>query len=128
MGRVDPTLPEPKNKDETLVIDIKNFFDRELPAAIATKPDEAKQVGASYQLNITGVGEWFVDLKSDSPLVSPGNPGGADCTITLAEEDFQKLSENPQANGMQLFFAGKLKIAGDNMLAMRLSEIFALRG
>ena len=32
-------------------------------------------------------------------------------TITIAAEDFQKLVENPQANGMQLFFAGKLKVA-----------------
>ena len=30
------------------------------------------------------------------------------------------------ANGMQLFFAGKLKVVGNQMLAMKLSKLFAL--
>ena len=42
-------------------------------------------------------------------------------------EDFQKLYENPDANGMQLFFAGKLKVKGNQMLAMKLKDLFALR-
>ena len=54
-----------------------------------------------------------------------GGTGPADCTITIAAEDFQKLVENPQANGMQLFFAGKLKVAGNQMLAMKLQKLFS---
>ena len=53
--------------------------------------------------------------------------GEADCTITITTEDFQKLMENPQANGMQLFFAGKLKVAGNQMLAMKLQKLFSYR-
>ena len=50
----------------------------------------------------------------------------ADVTYTIAAEDFGKLLENPQANGMQLFSAGKFKIAGNQMLAMKLSKLFTL--
>jgi hypothetical protein len=56
-----------------------------------------------------------------------GNPGGADCTITLTAEDFQKLHEDPQKNGMALFFGGKLKIAGNPMLAQKLGKLFELK-
>jgi penicillin-binding protein 1A len=40
---------------------------------------------------------------------------------------FQKLHENPQANGMQLFFAGKLKVSGNQMLAMKLQKLFSYK-
>ena len=110
-----------------MAVDIQKLFNEEISAAIAKNPEGAKQVGATFQMNITGDGggEWFIDLK-DSPSIKAGNPGGADCTITIATEDFQKLHENPQANGMQLFFAGKLKVAGNQMLAMKLQKLFTL--
>ncbi len=44
----------------------------------------------------------------------------------MTAEDFQKLHENPQANGMALFFAGKLKVAGNVMLAQKLGKLFNL--
>ncbi len=110
-----------------MAVDIQKLFNEEVPAQIANNKDAAKQIGATFQMNITGDGggEWFIDLKDD-PRIVQGNPGGADCTITMATEDFQKLQENPQANGMQLFFAGKLKVSGNQMLAMKLQKIFTL--
>src|SRR5687768_1748381 len=113
-----------------MAVDIQNLFNTELPKALAANEAAAKEIGAKYQLNITGEGggEWFIDVSASGPKAEPGNPGGADCTITVSTEDFQKLHENPQANGMQLFFAGKLKVAGNQMLAMKLQKLFALQG
>lgn len=113
-----------------MAVDIQKLFNEELPAALAKKADEAKQIGAKYQLNVTGEGggEWFIDVSDSGPKVVPGNPGNADCTMTVSSEDFPKLYENPQAHGMQLFFAGKLKISGNQMLAMKLSKLFQLQG
>ena len=110
-----------------MAVDIQKLFNEEVPAKIAGNADAAKQIGATYQFIITGEGggEWFINVKDDPKCVA-GNPGGAECTMTLAAEDFQKLMENPQANGMQLFFGGKLKVAGNNMLAMKLQKLFAL--
>jgi putative sterol carrier protein len=111
-----------------MAVDIQKLFNEELPARLAAHPDAAKQVGAQYQMIITGEGggEWFIDVSDSGPKAEKGNPGTAACTITIASEDFQKLIENPQANGTQLFFTGKLKVAGDTMAAMKLSKLFSL--
>ncbi len=111
-----------------MAVDIQNLFNEILPPAVIKNEAAAKEIGAKYQINVTGDGggEWFIDCSASGPKVEKGNPGGADCTITLTAEDFQKLHENPQANGMQLFFAGKLKVAGNQMLAMKLQKLFAL--
>lgn len=111
-----------------MAVDIKNLFDDKLPGAIEKNPDAAKSIGAKFQINISGDdgGEWFIDCSDSGPKAESGNPGGADCTIDISSEDFQKLVENPQANGMQLFFAGKLKVTGNQMLAMKLQKLFEL--
>ena len=108
-----------------MAVDIKQLFNETLPTALSKNADEAKTIGAKYQMNITGPtgGEWFVDVSSTGASCKPGT-GEADCTITIADDDFQKLVENPQANGMQLFFSGKLKVTGNQMLAMKLNKLF----
>jgi putative sterol carrier protein len=109
-----------------MAVDIQKLFNETLPEGIAKHADKAKEIGAKFQMNITGDGggSWFIDLTSDTgPSAKPGE-GAADCTITISAEDFQKLHENPQANGMQLFFGGKLKVAGNQMLAMKLQKLF----
>ena len=107
-----------------MAVDVKKLFNDELPAALEKNAAEAKTIGAKYQMNITGEGEWFIDVSATGASCKPGT-GTADCTITIASEDFQKLVENPQANGMQLFFAGKLKVAGNQMLAMKMQKLFS---
>jgi putative sterol carrier protein len=108
-----------------MAVDIKKLFNEVLPAALEKNADDAKTIGAKYQMNITGEGEWFIDVSASGASCKPGTGGTADCTITIASDDFQKLVENPQANGMQLFFAGKLKVAGNQMLAMKLQKLFS---
>lgn len=110
-----------------MAVDIQQLFNEQLPKQLAAHPDAAKQIGSKFQINITGEGggEWFIDVSDSGPSAKAGNEP-ADCTLTLAAEDFQKLVENPQANGMALFFSGKLKIAGNPMLAQKLGKIFNL--
>jgi putative sterol carrier protein len=109
-----------------MAVDIKKLFNEELPAALAKNAEDAKTIGAKYQMNVTGEGEWNIDVTSTGPSCKAGT-ADADCTMTIAAEDFQKLLENPQANGMQLFFAGKLKVAGNQMLAMKLQKLFSYK-
>lgn len=110
-----------------MAVDTKNLFGVELPAALGRNADDAKTIGSKFQLNVTGSGEWFIDVSETGPAITAGNPGGADCTLTLSEEDFQKLYENPQANGMTLYMGGKLKIQGNPMLATKLQKLFAYK-
>lgn len=110
-----------------MAVDIQKLFNEEIPAKLAEHGDEAKKVGATFQINITGEGggEWFINASDTGPAITKGAQT-ADCTITLTSEDFQKFLENPQANSLQLFFAGKLKIDGNQMLAMKLSKLFSI--
>ncbi len=109
-----------------MAVDIKKLFNDTLPAALTKNAEDAKTIGAKFQMNITGEtgGEWNIDVSASGPKCHAGT-GEADCTITITDEDFQKLVENPQANGMQLFFAGKLKVTGNQMLAMKLQKLFS---
>ena len=111
-----------------MAVDIKKLFNDTLPAALEKNAEDAKTIGAKFQMNITGEtgGEWNIDVSATGPKCHAGT-GEADCTITITDEDFQKLVENPQANGMQLFFAGKLKVTGNQMLAMKLQKLFSFQ-
>jgi SCP-2 sterol transfer family len=110
-----------------MAVDVQQLFNVELPAQLAKFPDAAKQIGATFQLNITGEGGgwWFIDVSSTGPSVVAGEKP-ADCTITLTSEAFGELLANPQANGERLFFSGALTIAGNTMLAQKLSKLFNL--
>ena len=103
------------------------LFDTILPAAIAKNPDAARAVGAVYVFKVSGDGggEWTVDLKSATPAVTKGVGAGAECTIDVANADFVSMLANP-ALGMQLFMQGKLRVAGNPMLAMKLQNLFKL--
>ncbi len=111
-----------------MAVDIQKLFNEELPASLQKNAADVKTIGAKFQMNITGDGggEWFIDATETGPVCKAGNEA-ADCTLTIATEDFQKLVENPQANGMALFFAGKLKVAGNQMLAMKLNKLFGYK-
>lgn len=109
-----------------MAVDIKKMFNEELPAALTKNADEAKSIGAKFQLNIAGEGEWHIDVSASGPACKAGTDA-ADCTIAIAAADFQELMENPQANGMKLFFAGKLKVSGNQMLAMKMQKLFSFK-
>ncbi|PPJ58214.1 hypothetical protein CBER1_10203 [Cercospora berteroae] len=74
-----------------------------------------------------GRGEWFVDVKESGQVGRGEVPKGkkADVTMTLAAEDFQKVVDDKNAI-MQLFFGGKLKVTGNQMLMTKVDKVFAL--
>ena len=109
-----------------MAVDIKKLFNEELPASLTKNAEDVRTIGAKFQLNVTGEGEWFIDASATGPVCKEGNET-ADCTLPIAAEDFQKLLENPQANGMALFISGKLKVAGNKMLAMKLNKLFSYK-
>jgi putative sterol carrier protein len=104
----------------------KMLFDEQIPKMFKTNPAKAKEINAVYYFNITGDGggKWVVDLKSDPPTVKVGETTTADCSIEVSAEDFAAGLKDP-AQMMQLFFSGRLKVAGDPMLATKLQNLFA---
>lgn len=112
-----------------MAVDLQKLFNEELPANIAKHADAAKRIGAKLQIQITGEGggEWFIDASDSGPQVTPGDPGGADATITISAEDFPAYYENPRGSGMALLFRGKLKIVGNQLHGMRFAQILGLK-
>jgi putative sterol carrier protein len=107
--------------------DAQDLFDHLVPEGLKQYPDKARELDAVYCFKVTGDGggEWTVDLKANPPTCTKGDSGKAQCTVEVSSEDFKTMLGDPQA-GMQLYFQGKLKVAGDPMLAMKLQQLFDL--
>lgn len=107
--------------------DAQELFDVMIPEGLKRFPDKAREVNAIYGFKISGEGggEWTVDLTSNPPECSRGDTGKSQCTISVAHDDFKTMLSDPQA-GMQLFFQGKLQVAGDPTLAMKLQQLIDL--
>src|SRR5207249_9093479 len=103
----------------------KDIFDKRVPEGIAKNPDKAREIGAVYCFKISGNngGTWTVDLTGNPPTCKPGETASPQCTVEVADSDFEQMLANPQL-GMQLYFQGKLKVTGDPMLATRLQKLF----
>jgi len=69
-----------------------------------------------------GDGCVLIDDTISPPEVSNDNKE-ADCTITVSNEDFEKIL-NKEMSSMNAFMSGKMKISGEMHLAMKLSSIF----
>lgn len=83
-------------------------------------PDKAKGQSAIIQWDIgTSKGPMTYQVKVDGGACSfqKGTGGTPRVTLNAALPDFLRLITG-KANGQQLFFSGKLKLAGDMMFAM----------
>mmetsp|Transcript_453 Transcript_453/g.338 ORF Transcript_453/g.338 Transcript_453/m.338 type:complete len:112 (+) Transcript_453:96-431(+) len=103
----------------------KAIFDM-IEAGVKTKGAELVKMGqAVFQLVISDLGpegKLCIDLKNGDGATLRGDGDKPDVTITMADADFVAMSEG-KLDGMQAFMAGKLKIAGNMMLAQKLGEI-----
>ncbi len=104
----------------------QELFNEQLPKALAAHPKRAREVDAVFRFTITGDdgGDWTIDLTVDPPTCRKGDAGFAQCSIEVSSEDFRTMLSDGEA-GMQLYFDGKLKVAGDPLLATRLPDLFA---
>ncbi|XP_074506694.1 sterol carrier protein 2 [Sebastes fasciatus] len=65
---------------------------------------------------------WVVDVKNGKGSVSTDAGKKADCTLTMSDEDLLELMTG-KLNAQTAFFKGKLKIAGNMGLAMKLRNL-----
>mmetsp|Transcript_99636 Transcript_99636/g.279021 ORF Transcript_99636/g.279021 Transcript_99636/m.279021 type:complete len:113 (-) Transcript_99636:192-530(-) len=96
-----------------------------IEAGVKAKGAEmVKMGGAVFQLIISDggdAGKLCIDLKSGSGSATRGEKA-ADVTITMKDEDFAAMATG-KLDGMQAFMSGKLKLAGNMMLAQKLDTI-----
>jgi len=87
---------------------------------IAGKPDLVSQAKTLFQFSITEPdSQWVVDLKNGAGSVREGAADKPDATLTASEDNFIAMCTGA-ADAQKLFFAGKLKIAGNMMAGAKL--------
>ena len=101
----------------------KDYFDK-LPDSLKAKGEKVTSINAVYQFDIKGPngGTWLVDLTTPGGKVSEGAGSSPNCTVTMEDENFVKLVSG-QLNPQMAFMTGKLKVAGNMGLALKLATI-----
>ena len=87
--------------------------------------DAAKWMSSVIQFNLggDGGGTWHVAIKDGACAVTEGAHASPNMTMTMAASDYVDMI-NGKLNGQMAFMSGKLKIAGDMGLAMKMQSLF----
>jgi putative sterol carrier protein len=91
-------------------------------------PEKAQGVDAIIQFRFTGAepGEWIATIKDGKVEVGRGTDPSPRMTLTADSSDYVKIFTG-ELDGMQAFMQGKIKLAGDLNLAMKLMQMFKIR-
>jgi putative sterol carrier protein len=101
---------------------VKEIFSQ-MPANI--NADAAKGMNSVIQFNLSGDGggNYYVEIKEGTANVQEGTHPSPNMTMTLSASDYVDLIMG-KLNGQMAFMSGKLKIAGDMGLAMKMQTLF----
>lgn len=104
---------------KTLIYNHEKFF----------VPEAAAGVDATIQYRLTGEegGDYIIHIRDGACKVEEGIAPNPVVTLTADGRDFADVLLG-RANGMQYFMLGKLKLAGDLNLAMKLTQFFKMSG
>jgi len=91
----------------------------------AFKPEKAAGVDATIVYNLTGEdgSVWTSHIADGKCTVEEGEAENPTMTITMDADDYVDMMAG-RLDGMQAFMTGKIKVAGDIMLASRLMTFF----
>ncbi|MFH2103239.1 MAG: SCP2 sterol-binding domain-containing protein [Chloroflexota bacterium] len=91
-------------------------------------PEKAVGVDAVIQFKFTGeeAGDWYATVKDGACSVEQGAHPNPKMTLSSDSGDYVKIFTG-EVDGMQAFMQGKLKLAGDLNLAMKLMSMFKIR-
>jgi putative sterol carrier protein len=92
-------------------------------------PEKATGLIAVVQFKFTGTepGEWNAIIKDGKCIVAEGvTQSKPTMTLTADSADYVKIFTG-ELDGMQAFMQGKIKLAGDLNLAMKLTQIFKIK-
>jgi putative sterol carrier protein len=105
-------------------ITVQELMDR-MPKAFM--PEKAEGVDTVIQYNLTGEegGNWIITIKDGECTVEPGEAKNPKMTLTADAQDYKDVITG-KSNAMQAFMQGKLKLAGDLNMAMKLTNFFKM--
>jgi 3-hydroxyacyl-CoA dehydrogenase/3a,7a,12a-trihydroxy-5b-cholest-24-enoyl-CoA hydratase len=87
---------------------------------IERNPDIVGKIATVFVFKLTAPDTaWTIDLKAGKGAVTEGAVANADVTLELSDADFVAMSTG-KADAQKLYFAGKMKIAGNIMASQKL--------
>lgn len=93
----------------------------------AFRPEAANGVDTVLQYHLTGEegGDWVVRINDGQCIVTEGVAENPNVTLTADAQDYKDVILG-RTNAMQAFMSGKLKLAGDLAMAMKLPNLFKM--
>lgn len=98
---------------------VQGFFDA-LEGKLGKDPSRLSGMNSVFQFRVGG-SAYHVDVVDGKARVEAGEAPAPDCVVTVAEGDFLDLLSG-KLNGQMAFMMGKLKVAGDMGLALKLAS------
>jgi putative sterol carrier protein len=94
----------------------------------AFQPEKAGNLDAVIQYHLTGEegGDWIITIKDGVCKVAEGVAENPKMTMTADAHEFRDVLLG-RLDGMTAFMQGKLKLAGDLNLAMKLTSMFKMK-
>jgi len=94
----------------------------------AFMPEKAPGLDAAIQFKFTGAeaGDWYAEVKDGKCVTAQGVHASPKMTLTADSADYVKIFTG-ELDGMAAFMQGKIKLAGDLNLAMKLTQMFKIR-
>jgi putative sterol carrier protein len=94
----------------------------------AFQPEKAGNIEAVIQYHLTGEqgGDWIIMIKDGVCKVAEGVAENPKMSLTADALEFRDILLG-KLDGMAAFMQGKLKLAGDLNLAMKLTSMFKMK-
>ena len=101
-----------------------SFLEEKMNKKLKENPSSVAYFFCVFQFEI-GDGIWNLDLTSSAEkMIKRGAHPEPDCTIQMADENFEKLLKG-KLNVPLALITGKVKIKGEKSLALKLGELFS---
>ena len=95
---------------------------QEITAQMAQAIGDNSGLGGTLKFDFGPDGSILIDGKSTPNTVTDGEGQSADCTLSLTLETFERMIKG-EMDGTSAFMQGKLRVAGDMSLAMKVGPI-----
>ena len=107
-----------------MALSIQDLMDK-MPGAFL--PEKAGDADFVIQFKFSGAdaGEWFVVIKDGACKAEKGEHDAPTMTLSSDSQDYIDIITG-KLDAMKAFMQGKVKLAGDLNLAMKLTSLFAL--
>lgn len=90
-------------------------------------PEAAEGLNTTIQYHLTGAepGDWIIRIQDGQCSVTEGVAEAPNLTLSADSQDYKDVIVGA-SNAMQAFMLGKLKLAGDLAMAMKLPNFFKM--